>query len=290
VYGDPIERAAKVEQLEREGEFERMMKKPVTPRPGELSDFEKLLKKPPVSPRIKVLPALGGLLGGIFDVAVGVLMPGPLSDEAPRPDDKPNPFVIPIPNIPQGIQGPPEPPKPGDRRGRGIDRANTDTGERYDPKTFELGPNRESGIDDRRPSVSADASGENGLKKPIGAFRQRRGLSLPPLVGASASRNAPIGFLSPFSPEASADTSSRPAPQPAPSENFPTHYDPLPAPAPQPSPSPLPQPLTSSSASSSNCPPCTTRRRPKRPSDKVPNVKPYKRRMSLNSLDNLRRG
>lgn len=53
---------------------------------------------------------------------------------------------------------------------------------------------------------------------------------------------------------------------------------------------PLPELAPLPSAPSSDCPPCKTRRRPRRPSDKVPTVRAYKRRMSQNSLDNLKRG
>jgi hypothetical protein len=276
--------------------IDRMLERKVTP-PEPVSDFERMIQgkdyiprgaRPPAAvaqavPEVAVFSGVlraGSILGGL-------LFPGNLSDEAPSDYEREHPFVQPLP-IPQGVQGPPEP------------VAKPDTGPRYDPDVFKLGPRTNPGIDSGAPLPQA-APHEI---RPMG--RSPRPYALP--SGAPVPGPSPLGTLarrifraprplvsqtpplSLFSPEASADTSSRPAPQPAPSENFPTHYDPLPTPAPLPSPSPLPQTLTSSSPSSSNCPPCTTRRRPKRPSDKVPNVKPYKRRMSLNSLDNLRRG
>lgn len=58
------------------------------------------------------------------------------------------------------------------------------------------------------------------------------------------------------------------------------------------SPLPSPGPLTASNADVLQPPrdPCECRKRPPRPSDKVPTIASYKRRMSQNSLDNLRRG
>lgn len=69
---------------------------------------------------------------------------------------------------------------------------------------------------------------------------------------------------------------------------------PRPEPRPEPDASALPRALTAVTSAVLESPPdncrCVTRRRPKRPSSKVPQVRSYTRRMSQNSLDNLKRG
>jgi hypothetical protein len=87
----------------------------------------------------------------------------------------------------------------------------------------------------------------------------------------------------------------QPEPEPEASEPEPEarrRRRPEPEPRPEPQPSPLPRALTAAAPgrASNDCQPCRKRRRPPRPSDKVPTVRSYKRRMSVYSLENLNRG
>lgn len=104
-----------------------------------------------------------------------------------------------------------------------------------------------------------------------------------PIISPLSPFTLPTPAPQPFAPPSSPPTPGAPPPSFTPPQPF--------AP-PTPAPSPAPQPLPFSPGSPENCR-CDEpgeRRRRKRPSDVIANVTPFPRRMSQNSLDNLRRG
>lgn len=110
---------------------------------------------------------------------------------------------------------------------------------------------------------------------------------LPRLVSPSPGANPFV----PISPQPGPNPLPFPTPSPSPTPQTP--FTPTPTPSPSSPTAPLtPFSLTQLQFAGLGQDPCQceTTRRPKRPSDTIAKVTPYPRRMSQNSLDNLRRG
>lgn len=300
------ERTARIEQLEREAasDFDKLLQKP-TRVP---SEFEKLLKLPrrAVRKMARVPRVFGDVIGG----ELGVLLPTiffpdeqrrqeeaaresavqkAIADAArvatlPRPwtrtrnDSSPSARTS---NSRRPIApAPPAPPAVPSLPGLSNEQLSRVLGE---------------------PSASTlpDVAGPELARREVPTFPRlpiRQGRRALPLPWRSALPffRPQVASLSGLQPLANAAPVA-PAPAPAP---FSPQLPQLPPPSlagpdasVDTSVRPLPQPLTASNASLvPSTRDCTCERPTPRPSDKVPTVRSYKRRMSQNSLDNLLRG
>lgn len=301
--------AERVKQLEAESILTRGA---VRPRAEPPSAFERLLKLPRAVKRTasrvtRTWPIVGEILGG----ELGVILPTVLfPDEARRQSDAAREAAVQKAIADAIMRGRWNTPTPARSATRSPAPRATPSGPPAPPSVPQL-----PGLTPRELSRVLGEPQPSAMPQPFSAFPPKsaagrvRAKKRPPRIAQETRSpwtlglplpqfadfgSAPLGFAGP--------AASSPVPLPF----SPPLAQPLPEPQPQPpSPSwpggpdasvdtsarPLPQPLTSFQRDMlQSSRDCTCERPPPRPSDKVPTVRSYRRRMSQNSLDNLQRG